>query len=491
MNRNFINLSLEHLLKIEEPEILNFRFTINNLPMWLFIRHYVFWEILKTKKNLAEPHVKPQIKNMNFIDKFNYLKNIIKKYPFFIRKNYDIVILGAAVNNVFENGFYVNRLYDNFYFIFPEKTMIFEISNKFYFPEPRKVDSFSIELYYIIRKIYSKFKKPYKEDLRNIDIFINFLISNFEKIFIQVDGELKNNIKKQLINISNRLVINNYFYRYMLNKLNPKVLIIEDAHYGGYTDLIYISKKLGKIVIEPQHGYVGKDHLAYNFNQKLFEYIKEFLPDYFLTFGKFWSDNIRTPSERIEIGFPYLEEKVNIAKQLKNQEIRDKKNILIISGGSCPEEYNNLVKNLYNLLDKDRFKIVFRPHPSERIALNERYKDIISMGVEIDLDNIYESLFNYDIVLSFEKSTVIYEAIAFGAKVVLIKHPNYNFLDSSNNVFLESEYNFDIIVDIIKDDSITYSIDSINYIWQPNSLSNYKNFIKSIGVNINDSYNRL
>jgi hypothetical protein len=53
--------------------------------------------------------------------------------------------------------------------------------------------------------------------------------------------------------------------------------------------------------------------------------IKEYLPDYFLTFGKFWSDNIRTPSEKVEIGFPYLEEKVNMARQLKNQEIRDKK----------------------------------------------------------------------------------------------------------------------------------------------------------------------
>jgi len=79
----------------------------------------------------------------------------------------------------------------------------------------------------------------------------------------------------------------------------------------------------------------------------------------------------------VEIGFPYLEEKENMARQLKNQEIRDKKNILIISGGSFPKEYNNLVKNLYNFLDRNRLKIVFRPHPSERIALNERYKDII------------------------------------------------------------------------------------------------------------------
>jgi hypothetical protein len=42
------NNILEQLLKIEEdPEILNFRFRLNNIPMWLFIRNYVFWEIIK------------------------------------------------------------------------------------------------------------------------------------------------------------------------------------------------------------------------------------------------------------------------------------------------------------------------------------------------------------------------------------------------------------------------------------------------------------
>ncbi len=485
------NNTFEQLLKIEEdPEILNFRFRLNNIPMWLFIRNYVFWEIIKNKNNLTEPHVKRAAKDLSLKEKITYIKNVVKKYPFF-KKNYQIVILGAAINNVFEEVFYTNRLYDSLYFTFPNDTLIFELSNKFYFPEPRKVKSYSLDLFLISRKIYSKFSKIDEKDKENIKSFIYYLSLHLNDFSFYLDENLKNKIKKQLFDIGKRLYINKLFYQHFLRKFNPKILIIEDAHYGGYTDLVYYAKSYGSIVIEPQHGYVGKDHIAYNFNYKLFEYIKEYLPDYFLTFGKFWSDNIRTPSEKVEIGFPYLEEKVNMARQLKNQEIRDKRNILIISGGSFPEEYNNLIKNLYNLLDKNRFKIIFRPHPSERIALNKRYKDIISMGVEIDLDNLYTSLMKYDIVLSFEKSTVLYEALAFGAKVVLIKHPNYNFLDSSNNVFLESEYNFDIILDIIKDDIITYSIDSINYIWQPNSLSNYKNFIKSLGVNINDSYNRL
>jgi hypothetical protein len=41
------NNIFKQLLKIEEEqEILNFRFRLNNIPMWLFVRHYDFWEII-------------------------------------------------------------------------------------------------------------------------------------------------------------------------------------------------------------------------------------------------------------------------------------------------------------------------------------------------------------------------------------------------------------------------------------------------------------
>jgi hypothetical protein len=129
------------------------------------------------------------------------------------------------------------------------------------------------------------------------------------------------------------------------------------------------------------------------------------------------------------------------------------------------------------------FKIVFRPHPSERIALNERYKDIINMGVEIDLDNLYKSLIKYDIVLSFEKSTVLYEALAFGIKVILISYQN-DYYDKTNNIFLEIKYDVKSIVDLLENEYINYNFQNLEYVWKPNSKQNLIDFVKNIGNKI-------
>jgi hypothetical protein len=478
------NNIIEQLLEIEEdPEILNFRFRLNNIPMWLFIRSYVFWQIIKNKYNLAEAHVKPDLKNLSFKEKITYLKNVVKKYPFKFNKKYKALIIDVDINNVKEGNFYVNRISDPIYSVYMEDAFYFENSSKLKFSGPRKFSTYSYDLFLILRKILRR-STIYDDnyDRVNIEKFVTYLKLRFEKNSFDLNQTLKENIRKQLNIISKNLKINKYFYNYLLEKIKPNVLFLEDAHELDCKDLIYYAKKSGIIVIEPQHGYVGKDHIAYNFNYKLFEYIKEYLPDYFLTFGKFWSDNIRTPSEKVEIGFPYLEEKVNMARQLKNQEIRDKRNILIISGGSLPEEYNNLIKNLYNLLDKNRFKIIFRPHPSERIALNERYKDIINMGVEIDLDNLYKSLIKYDIVLSFEKSTVLYEALAFGIKVILISYQKNDYYNKTNNIFLEIKYDVKSIVNLVENEYINYNLQNLEYVWKPNSKKNLIDFFKKLGI---------
>lgn len=482
MNENSI---FEQLLKIEEdPEILNFRFRLNNIPMWLFVRNYIFWEVIKNKNNLAEPHVKQEVKNLSLKEKIIYIKNVIKKYPFKINKRYKVLIIDVDINNVKEGNFYVNRISDPIYSVYKKDAFYFENSSKLRFSEPRKFSTYSYDLFLILRKFLSKFS-IYDDnyDRVNIEKFITYLKLRFEKNSFNLNQTLRENVRKQLNIISRNLKINKYFYNFLLEKIEPNILFLEDAHELNCKDLIYYAKKSGITVIEPQHGYVGKDHIGYNFNPNIFEYIKEYLPDYFLTFGKFWSDNIRTPSKKIEIGFPYLEGKVKIARQLKNQEVKDERNILIISGGHLPEEYINLVKKLYNLLDKNRFKIAFRPHPSERIALNERYKDIIYMGTKIDLDNLYESLSKYDIVLSFEKSTVLYEALAFGAKVILISYRN-EFYDKANNLFLETDYDMESIADIINNEYNNHTFQNLEYVWKSNSKQNLINFLNSIENNI-------
>ncbi len=468
---------IEELLKLEEdPKILDFRFKLNNLPMWLFIRVDFLWHIIKKRYSLDEPHASLDLKKINFKKKISYLINSIKKFPFFIKKKYNVAIVGAAINNVWEEEYFTNRLYDLIYSIFPEDTILLEYSNRLFFYEPKKIKSYSIDIVLILRKL-SKYLLVNKEDQKNIILLLNYLKDICDKNKILYDVKTLENFKHNLFSISKFIRINNILYSILIKKIEPKVLIIEDAHYGKYTDLIYLAKKKGIIILELQHGYIGKDHIAYNYHYSLHNYITEYLPDYFLTFGRFWSNNVRIPSKKVEIGFPYLEEKT---KSLNLKKEKNKKYILIISSGILVEYYNQLVKDLYDLLDKNIYEIVFRPHPSERVAINERYNQIIKIGIKIDNDNLYKSLINYDIVLSFEKSTVLYEALAFNVKVILIRNPKNEFLEKKDDLFEEVDYNINEIINKIQ--NITYNSMNIEIedIWKSNSLANYKKFIESI-----------
>ena len=105
------------------------------------------------------------------------------------------------------------------------------------------------------------------------------------------------------------------------------------------------------------------------------------------------------------------------------------------------------------------------------------------MGVEIDLDNLYKSLIKYDIVLSFEKSTVLYEALAFGIKVILISYQN-DYYDKTNNIFLEIKYDVKSIVDLLENEYINYNFQNLEYVWKPNSKQNLIDFVKNIGNKI-------
>jgi len=461
-------MKFDNILETLESDgkILNFRFTTSQIPMYLFVRFMLIQSLINKEFNLSNPHVKSNNKSTKEILKYIY--HTLKSNLFFAPKK-DIYIFSSGIVNKFENKKYTNRLYDEFYQLFKDKTQIIESSVKLSYLLPKKEKIYFRDLIDIMIILCSKTVKLKKDDVDTIDNFIKYLRN---KNLFDVDDVIFNDIKQTLIKLRKRMSISFWMYSQFLKIKKPKLVIVEDAHYLGQIPLITAAKSLGITTSEYQHGYIGLAHPAYNYHENIQSSIKEFLPEYLLTHGEYWSSVIRVPSQKCSIGLVDLIKKTKYI--ITNKEKTNQ--ILFISGGTVFQELNELIENSFEILNKLGFKLILRPHPSEIPAVKKRYSNLIEKGVIIDTSNLYETFSKVDIVIGMEASTVLFEAIYFTKKIYLMNTKYTQFYEPKNS-FIGFNNGFELIQLINSEKEIEQ--DS-NYFWDSNWKQNYINFIENI-----------
>lgn len=156
--------------------------------------------------------------------------------------------------------------------------------------------------------VFAAISYPTKNDKAEVNGFVDYIAGlNIEYL----NNEKLEAVKKKILEISVRLRFSCALYKLFFKIKSPKIIIVEDGHYGAKSHIIHIARKLGIKTAEYQHGYVGLAHPAYNFHKNIASNVESFLPEYLLTHGKYWSEIVRTPAKKIEIGFPNLTEKIN------------------------------------------------------------------------------------------------------------------------------------------------------------------------------------
>lgn len=205
----------------------------------------------------------------------------------------------------------------------------------------------------------------------------------------------------------------------MLDRTRPSTVIMEDASYGERGSLIAVMKERGIRVVEPQHGWIGPSHAAYNFGAAMSDpRMSVQLPDELLTFGTFWSEGLRHPASFTTIGKPHLEEAASSAVPFE-----DRPNaFLVASSVAAPGESAAFVLALRDALPG--WTVLFRPHPSERGTFASRYPALVDAErVEIDMQgDVYETLAGVRAVAG-TASTVLFEAARFGVHVFVRRSP--------------------------------------------------------------------
>jgi hypothetical protein len=265
----------------------------------------------------------------------------------------------------------------------------------------------------------------------------------------------------------------------IIDRLRPKAAFVQTAVYLNQAALIAVLKDRGAKVIEPQHGWIGPSHGAYNFGAAITRpELARYMPDTLLTFGDFWSDSVRFPGEKIAIGKPHLEQTAAQAPALADRE----KTVLVVSNAYQEDVTTRLVMEIRNDLPAD-WRVLFRPHPVERALVAQRYPRLIeASGVEIDTAlDVNASLGNARAVFGYF-STVLYEALAFGCDVFVFDSPMAD-LCADREIFGERVTDRDSVraaIGRILDPDARETGDRarlLESIWKPHAVDNFRAFV--------------
>ena len=275
--------------------------------------------------------------------------------------------------------------------------------------------------------------KRYKSDLFHLFArVISFLILFYLKLTTKnnyfLERLIRDNfgIKISCFNHIQKLVAH-WISQYLIFKIwfyfkRPKLIFIVVSQ--GYEPLIAAAKSLKIVVAELQHGSPCRGKLNYDYSSGI---TKHSFPDYFLSFGKCWSNEAFYPVSKekiINFGFPYL-----FFKKSKFKKKLVTFDVCIISQ---PVHLNSIINFTVSL--SKHFKslsIIFKPHPSD--FLNPTF---ISSVSSLEKNNITVAKINTDLydIFSVTKSvigvysTAVYEATYFGLQSFVLSYPGYEYL---------------------------------------------------------------
>lgn len=276
-----------------------------------------------------------------------------------------------------------------------------------------------------------------------------------------------------------RVEATNQLFDRLLDRLRPDIVVMEDASYGAYANAVRLMKQRGVRVVEPQHGWIGPSHAAYNFGAAMREpELFATLPDSLLTFGEFWSTSIRHPGSVVAIGKPHMDA---MRHDLPAYEIRPR-SVLIASSVSDPDAMSSFVLEVRDALPDD-WTVVFRPHPSERSTQELRYPRLVgSHRIQFDTEtDVYESMRASRAVIGVA-STVLYEALAMGCHVFVRDSPYSDFY--IDDVFGEPIRGADGVTHLAetlsRDTPPVLSGQELEAFWMPNAVDNFAYYIESL-----------
>jgi len=407
---------LEEFLKFEKENNL-FDYTYNGICLWALVRGGVFLRYY-TEREYHHPDY--SIKNANpgiqhcWLDRFrlrtNYIKLVLKHiFHRVVAKKKDVFCSNVNIYKII-NGERVDPFMDFF-----RGTGL----TVHYHTRYNHIRSYDIihpgtnDCIFILKEVLlNRFYGLLGIERQRIEIpeeIRQFVECLSEKLSVQIDREYKN----QIVQMVRYFVSRKSFFKKLLKN---RCRCVVHGNYANIDHMALISaaRELGIPTVELQHGVAGKKHLAYNFLDASRE--NKYLPDYFFTWGDYWTKTVSLPegTTPISVGFPQMDVSRNYLKDVRQNE----KHVIFYS--SQIRALGILALDVVDELAELGFTVKYKLHPNERKFWRIHYPELNTGRIEV-LDeplNVHELLASAKFHIGIN-STVLFEALAFDAVVLV------------------------------------------------------------------------
>lgn len=209
-----------------------------------------------------------------------------------------------------------------------------------------------------------------------------------------------------------------------LDRVRPSLFLAEEGCYGQMAAFNAAARERGVTVAELQHGAVTSGHDVYNVAQAVQESasFRRGLPDFFLSYGSWWSNQFNIPVQKWVVGNPHRETIMKTVRPTATARRR----VLVLGDGRELNAHLELCHAVAALLPTEDWEIVFRPHPEERrhvLAMDPSAFGSVTVDRESD---IYVSLASTEAVIA-ELSTGLFDAINLSRRIFVWDTPKSRF----------------------------------------------------------------
>ncbi|WP_082230104.1 hypothetical protein [Halorubrum lipolyticum] len=385
-----------------ESELDLFSIHVDHLPIWERIRFKVAREIA-SQQGQGQPHTQREDGLKDYLRGFSlWLKNAVHRNPY-LAGEHDYLFAGHPRRKLEEDGYwwdiYCDPIHEKEELDYVHMEMPHLLSHR----SPAKTNNLrylelveyggTIQRQIGLRQpsipdeVISRLREAEAEIERRFDADIDLV------------SKVRHNLHVRNTNLP--------LYERLLDRVDPEVAIVV-VSYGRET-FIEACKRKEIPVVELQHGVIYDTHFGYAYPE---DETKVMFPDYVLTWGEFWNENLRfpIPDERvISVGYPYLEDRLN-----QYDDVEPAKQLLFISQGTIGRELSQFALKVHED-DRIEHEVVYKLHPGEY----DRWEDEYPWLAESDMRVIDESepplyrLFAESSAQVGVGSTAVYEGLCF------------------------------------------------------------------------------
>lgn len=375
---------------------------LDDVYAWRLVRFDVFQALVSEQKLFEFAHPKLKNRKNNFKNHFKNIQSITLTNAFKPFKKNDFLFF-AHSRNINGRDIYSHALMDHIGF--ENITIIYPTSPTKPYPNSIIMGWPALKIALNNIAMNRLGHCPYKHQTKDIAIFADQF-----RAFFQSDIRIEKLIFREMY----RFKTYEAAYLKLLTKLSPKsiFMVTHYAHFG----LLSAAKKLNIKTLEIQHGTISINHMGYYFPH---HDNPPYMPDILLCHGDHWTRKPPLPQS--------LETKVigaaHVSKLIETKTDKIKNQILIFSQGTVAKDLLNFATKSA-LLGKD-YQFIYRLHPSEMRDAYQTHGMPENFEIRDDAKTFFDDLTRSEFIATVY-STTIYEAMACGAKGIVIGLNGHN-----------------------------------------------------------------